>query len=115
MAGHGLLHLLGVVLLWGLAEPGALRFADNVPPAGSPVGALAGAGWLAATALFVLAAGLLSVRRRSWRVVALLAVAASVPFLAQMASAAGVGLVVDAVVAVAAVTTWLLDGRRACR
>jgi hypothetical protein len=31
IAAHGLVHLMGVSLLWKLGEPGQLRYADAVP------------------------------------------------------------------------------------
>jgi hypothetical protein len=59
MAAHGLIHLMGVALLWQLGEPGQLRYADAVPASGSAAGYLAGGLWLAAAVLFVAAAALL--------------------------------------------------------
>ena len=39
---HGLVHLMGVSLLWKLGEPGQLRYADAVPAPGTVAAELAG-------------------------------------------------------------------------
>ena len=70
LALHGLVHLVGVVDLWRLAEPeGGFRttFLDGRWEPAEPVLYLAGALWLVAGAAFVAAAYAL-VRRRSWLV-----------------------------------------------
>jgi hypothetical protein len=59
IAAHGLVHLMGVSLLWKLGEPGQLRYADAVPVPGTVAGYLAGGLWLVAAVLFVTAAVLL--------------------------------------------------------
>ena len=56
MAAHGLVHLMGVSLLWQLGEPGQLRYADAVPAPGSAAAYVAGGLWLVAAVLFVAAA-----------------------------------------------------------
>jgi hypothetical protein len=38
LAGHGVTHLMGVALLWRLAEPGQLRSTDAHPAPGSVAG-----------------------------------------------------------------------------
>ena len=81
IAAHGLAHLMGVALLWKLGQPGALRYADVVPAAGSAAAYLVGGLWLAAAVLFVAAGVLLAVGRPAWRLVALAAVAVSVPVI----------------------------------
>jgi len=48
IAAHGLVHLMGVSLLWKLGEPGRLRYADAVPAPGTAAGYLAGCLWLRA-------------------------------------------------------------------
>src|SRR5215831_13250704 len=63
IAAHGLVHLMGVALLWKLAEPGQLRYADAEPAPGSTAGYLVGSLWLAVALLFVIAAFLLAARR----------------------------------------------------
>ena len=105
LAVHGLVHLMGVALLWRWGEPGELRYADVHPEAGSAAGMAVGGTWLVAVVLFLLTAGLLAARRPTWRPVGLLASLVSIAVLVPSASIAWAGLVVDAavVVAVAAV------------
>jgi len=38
IAAHGLVHLVGVALLWKLGEPGQLRYADAESAPGSTAG-----------------------------------------------------------------------------
>lgn len=102
---HGLIHLMGVQLLWKLGQPGELRYAEMSPVPGSAAGLAVGVVWLASTVLFVLAAWLLITGRARWRAVALAAVALSVPVLGPSASMASVGLAVDAVVLLVVVLT----------
>jgi uncharacterized integral membrane protein len=109
LAGHGVVHLLGVPLQWRLGEPGALRYADAYPEPGTAAGFVAGAGWLAAGLLFLVVAGLVARRDPCWRIVALAAVVISVPVLVLNASTAAAGLVID----VAVVVALILTGRRA--
>lgn len=47
LAGHCLVHLMGVALLWKLGEPGDLRYGGAVPTAGTVPGYLFGALWFA--------------------------------------------------------------------
>ena len=57
---HGLLHLMGVALLWKPGQPGQLRYAGAVPAPGSPGEYLVGGPWLVVALLFVAAASLLA-------------------------------------------------------
>ncbi len=98
LAGHGLIHLLGVALLWRWGQPGELRYADVSPGAGSLPGMFVGGVWLAATLLFLLTAVLVVVGRPAWRPVGLLAALMSIAVLLPSASIALVGLLVDAAV-----------------
>ena len=106
IAAHGLVHLMGVALLWKLGEPGELRYADAVPAPGSTAGYLVGGLWLAAAAAFVVAAVLLAARRASWRVVALAAVAVSAPAIGLAPGQAIAGLVVDGLVLIGIAANW---------
>jgi hypothetical protein len=107
IAGHGLAHLMGVALLWKLGQPGALRYADVVPAAGSTAAYLVGGLWLVAAVLFVAAAILLAAGRPGWRLVALAAVAVSVPVIGLAPAKAVPGLVVDGLVLVLVAISWL--------
>jgi hypothetical protein len=106
IAAHGLVHLMGVALLWKLGEPGQLRYADAVPAAGSTGGYLAGGLWLVAAALFVTAAVLLATGR-AWRLYALAGVAVSAPVIGLAPGQAVAGLVVDGLVLVLVAASWL--------
>ncbi len=104
LAVHGLIHLMGVALLWELGQPGELRYAEMSPVPGSVVGLAAGAVWLTSAALFVWAAGLLITHRSRWRTVALVALIVSVPVLGAATSMAAAGLAVDAVILLVVIT-----------
>jgi hypothetical protein len=84
IAMHGLLHLMGVALLWKLGQPGGLRYADAVPAPGSAAAYVVGGLWLLAAVLFVAAAVLLMARRAAWRITAFAAVVVSVPVIGLM-------------------------------
>jgi hypothetical protein len=107
IAVHGLLHLMGVALLWKLGEPGGLRYADAVPAPGSAAGYGVGGLWLLAAVLFVTAAVLLAAGRAAWRMTALAAVVVSVPVIGLMPGQAVGGLVVDGLVLVLAAVSSL--------
>jgi hypothetical protein len=106
IAAHGLVHLMGVSLLWKLGEPGQLRYADAVPAPGTVAGTVAGGLWLVAAVLFVMAAVLLVTGRR-WRLAALAGVAVSVPVIGLAPGLAAAGLVVDGLILALVVVSWL--------
>jgi hypothetical protein len=110
LAGHGLIHAMGVTLLWRLGEPAALQYADGTPDPGSVAGLAAGVVWAVAGLLFVAAAVLLAARRRRWLPVAVAAAAVSLPAVLLMAGAAPVGVAADALVLLAG--GGMLAGRR---
>lgn len=110
LAGHGLVHALGVVLLWGLGEPGRLTAADAVPAAGSTLGIAAGAVWAVAGLAFVLAGILLVKGRVAWLRLAGGGAVVSLPVVALMAAAAPVGVAVD--LAVIGLAVWARSRRR---
>lgn len=107
IAAHGLVHLMGVALLWKLGEPGQLRYADAVPSPGSAAAEVAGGVWLLAAVLFVTAAMLLVAGRAAWRMTALAGVVVSVPVIGLAAGQAVAGLVVDGLVLVLVAVSWL--------
>jgi hypothetical protein len=107
IVAHGLAHMMGVALLWKLGQPGALRYADVVPAAGSTAAYLVGGLWLAAAVLFVAAGVLLAAGRSAWRPVALAAVVISVPVIGLAPAQAVAGLVVDGLVLVLVAIGWL--------
>ncbi len=53
VVAHGLVHLMGVVLLWRLAQPAGLHYGQMRPVPGSTGGIIVGVGWLITAALFV--------------------------------------------------------------
>ncbi len=107
IAAHGLVHLMGVSLLWKLGEPGQLRYADAVPAPGTVAAELAGGLWLLAAVLFVAAAILLVAGRAAWRLAALAGVAVSVPVIGLVPGQAVAGLAVDGLILVLVVVSWL--------
>lgn len=108
---HGLVHLMGVALLWHVGQPGNLRYADVTPAAGSVGALVVGAAWLGATVAFVGTAALLATGR-PWRGAALGAALLSAAVLLPSAHLAVAGLVVDGVVLAAVATLPLLQVRR---
>ena len=106
IAAHGLVHVMGVALLWKLGEPGQLRYADADPAPGSAAGYLMGGLWLAAAVLFVIAAVLLAAKQASWRIVALVATAVSAPVIGLASGQAIAGLVIDGVVLIGVAASW---------
>jgi hypothetical protein len=111
MAAHGVIHAMGVALLWQLGEPGTLRCADAVPEPGGVAGIVAGGGWAVAGLLFLGAAMLLLLRRDGWPRIAVMGAAVSLPWLLLMVASAPVGLAVDVLVLL--VGGWMLRTRRA--
>ncbi len=100
---HGLVHLMGVALLWRWGQPGGLRYADVHPEAGSTAATIVGVVWLVALLLFLITAALLATGRPAWRPVGLLAALVSIAVLLPSAAIAWAGLAVDAAVVVGAV------------
>ena len=107
IAAHGLVHLMGVALLWKLGQPGQLRYADAVPAPGSAGAYVVGGLWLVAAVLFVTAAVLLVAGRPAWRVIALAGVVISAPVIGLAPGQAVAGLVVDGLVLVLVAVSWL--------
>jgi len=107
IAVHGLIHLMGVSLLWKLGEPGQLRYADAVPEPGTAAAYTVGGLWLAAAVLFVAAAVLLAAGRAAWRMTALAGVVVSAPVIGLAPGQAVAGLAVDGLVLVLVAVSWL--------
>ena len=99
IAVHGLIHLMGVALLWKLGEVGQLRYATAVPAPGGTAGYLAGGLWLLAAVLFVTAA--------AWRLTALAGVVVSAAVIGLMPGQAVAGLVIDGLILVLVAVSWL--------
>jgi hypothetical protein len=106
IAAHGLVHLMGVSLLWKLGEPGQLRYADAVPAPGTVAAEVVGGLWLLAAVLFVTAAILLATGR-PWRLVALAGVAVSAPVIGLASGQAVAGLVADGLILALVTVSWL--------
>lgn len=107
IAAHGLVHLMGVALLWKLGQPGQLRYADAVPAPGSADAYVVGGLWLVAAVLFVTTAILLVAGRTAWRMTALAGVVISAPVIGLAPGQAVAGLVVDVLVLVLVAVSWL--------
>jgi hypothetical protein len=100
---HGLVHAMGVTLLWQWGN--GLQYTEHHPAPGSTLGILTGWAWLLAGALFVVAGALILLGRREWRAVALVAVAISMPVLIPFSDAALAGLFVDIAILGAVILT----------
>jgi hypothetical protein len=107
IAAHGLIHLMGMALLWKLGQPAGLRYADAVPAPGSAAAYLVGGLWLAAAMLFVTAEVLLVAGRATWRMTALAAVVVSLPAIGLAPGPAVAGLVVDGLILALLAVSWL--------
>jgi hypothetical protein len=107
IAAHGLIHLMGVALLWKLGEAGGLRYPDAVPAPGSTAAYLVGGLWLVAAVLFVTAAALLAAGRAAWSLTALAAVVVSAAVIGLAPGQAIAGLVVDGLILVLVAVSWL--------
>jgi hypothetical protein len=107
IAAHGLIHLMGVALLWKLGEPGGLHYADAVPVPGSAGAGVVGGLWLLATVLFVAGAVLLVAGRAAWRLTALAAVVVSVPVIGLAPGQTVMGLIADGLILVLVAVSWL--------
>jgi uncharacterized membrane protein YhaH (DUF805 family) len=112
LAGHGLIHLMGVTLLWRLGQPAGLRYRQMHPTPGSPAGIIVGAGWLSAAALFVGVAILLVRRLHAWRPAAVTAALLSAAVTVPSSSVTIAGLVVDAAVLAVATAMFVAEHRR---
>ena len=98
IAIHGLVHLMGVALLWRWGQPGELRYDDVRPDAGSTAATIVGAAWGVAMLLFLMTAALLAAGRPAWRPIGILAALVSIAVLLPSAGVAWAGLVVDGAV-----------------
>ena len=107
IAAHGLIHLMGVALLWKLGQVGQLRYAIAVPAPGSTAAYLAGGMWLVAAVLFVTAAVLLAAGRAAWRLTALAGVVVSAAVIGLMPGQAVAGLVIDGLILALVAVSWL--------
>ena len=97
IAGHGLMHLPGVVILWCLWQPGTPLLAAVGPAPGTSGGIAVGGLLIASALLFALAGSSLRSGRTWWHRILLAAVVVSGAALLPSASmpVAAVGLVID--------------------
>jgi hypothetical protein len=100
LATHGLLHAMGVALLWQWNSAPDAHVSVLNPTPGSVSGIAVGGLWLLAGALFVSAGLLLARGRPSWRPVATIAVLVSAPALLPFSGAALYGLLADSAVVI---------------
>lgn len=113
LALHGLVHLMGVALLWKLAEPGDLTYADAVPTPGSVAGYVVGGLWLFAGGLLVAAAWLYIGRNTHWRMLAVCGALLSSVVIALNPTQAAAGLVANLLVLILVAGSWLSARRDA--
>jgi hypothetical protein len=97
LVGHGLIHAMGVSLLWRLGEPAELTYADSVLAPGSVPAVAAGVGWAAAGVALLVAGWLLARKHDTWRVVAVTAAIVSLPLMVT-AAPAPMGVVANVVI-----------------
>lgn len=112
IAAHGVIHVMGAVVLWRLGEPGDLTYADMSPEVGSWTAIPAGFVWIAAALVFVVAAVGLLARRRSWWWFALGGVILSLPVVVSNAQQAGAGIAVDSLLLAVLGAVMVLRTRR---
>lgn len=105
LVAHGLIHLIGVALLWRPVQLAGLTDAQVHPTPGSLAGIAVGIGWLCAAALFVIVGIAVLAGRGLWRQPATVAALLSAAVIAPLLSVAGSGLVVDALVLLAVAAT----------
>jgi hypothetical protein len=101
LLGHGLIHLLGVVK--------AFRLAD-LPQLTQPISPVMGLLWLVAALLFLSTAGSLYLWPRGWWALALMAVVISFVVIVPSWADAKFGAVMNGVVLIAALFGYLADG-----
>ena len=106
IAAHGLIHLMGVALLWKLGQVGQLRYATAVLAPGSTAAYLVGGMWLVAAVLFMTAAVLLAAGRAAWRLTALAGVVVSAAVIGLMPGQAVAGLVIDGLILALVAVSW---------
>lgn len=112
LIGHGLIHLMGMFLAWGLGQPGDLRYTDLPTGPGSGPALVLGGLWLLACLSLVAAGIALVLRRPTWWGLAAAGVVWSLPVIILHRQIAIAGLVVDLLVLVLLALTWR-PGKRA--
>lgn len=100
---HGVVHVAGFLLLWQIAEVGEFTYDMATPDAGTVAGRIVGVAWLVAALVFVAAGAELAMGRARWRGAAIAGCVVSTPALLVDVGDAWVGLVVNVVIAAAAV------------
>jgi len=101
MVVHGLIHAMGVAVLFELGEPGDLTYADSVLEPGSAPALAAGTAWALAGLAFLVAGALLVARAPAWWPVAVAAAIVSLPLMFT-AVPAPAGVVANVVILAAA-------------
>lgn len=108
MVVHGLIHIMGVVLLLEWGEPGDLTYAVAWPEPGTALAVLFAAVWGLSTILFF-AAGYQLLSRGRWSWLAVAAAAVSLLAVGPMVAAAPLGAVLSVLILGAAL--WNLTRR----
>lgn len=111
MGLHGLVHLMGMQLLWKMGEPAQLTYADAVPTAGTTAAYAVGALWALAALLFIVAAGLAVLRRSAWRWFAIPAALISGAVVGLNVSMARIAMAIDVIVLLVAVWSIVREHR----
>lgn len=106
LVGHGVIHLMGMFLSWGLGQPGELRYADlPMGPRSGPALVLGGL-WLLACVAFLASGVAVVLRRPIWWWLASTGVVCSLPVVILHWQIAVAGLAVDLLVIVGLALTW---------
>lgn len=113
IAAHGVVHLIGVTLLWKLGEPGNFRYEDMIPTPGTAAAYVAGVLWLVAAIAFTASGVSIAMKRQAWIASAVIALLFSVPALALNPSRNVAGLVVDGLVLAGCVAVFFVRRRTA--
>jgi len=92
---HAVIHLVGFLLLWKLAEVGEFTYDTATPTAGSASGRVIGLFWLLGAVLFAVTAGALAIGSGGWRQFGLVACIVSTPALVVDAGDTFAGLAVN--------------------
>jgi len=110
MGLHGVVHLMGMQLLWKMGEPAQLTYADAVPTAGTTAGYAVGALWALSCALFLVASALALTHRSAWKWFAIPAALISGGVIGLNVSMARIAMAIDVIVLL--VAAWSIYRER---
>lgn len=106
LVGHGVIHLTGMFLSWGLGRPGELRYTNLPMGPGSGPALVLGGLWLLARVSFSASGVAVVLRRPIWWWLAGAGVICSLPVVILHWQIAVAGLAVDLLMIVGLALTW---------